>query len=120
MVRPLRLEPNTGTVIAPKPALLRLFWWNLQPFAFPDAFDPLVVHMPAGQVEQTRDHSIPVASILAGEFDDVFGQLFFVRSAARNLTLRGTMLSQDTAGSAFRYAEALPHVIDAFASARRA
>ena len=120
MVRSFGAQTDARPVIEPKPSPLRLLWRNLQPFTFPDALDPLVIHMPAGLIEQTRDHAIPVAPVLAGKFDDVIGQSIFIRPATWNFALCRSMLSQDTTGSALRYAEDLPSVVYAPAPTRRA
>ena len=82
-----RPEPDTGSIIEPEPALLCLLRRDLEPFALPDPLHPLVVHMPARGVEQAGDHAIPVATVVAGELDDVFGQALFIRGAMRNLAL---------------------------------
>ena len=94
-----RPEPDTGSIIEPEPALLCLLRRDLEPLALPLAIvlgpmadngsplHPLVVHMPARGVEQPGDHAIPVATVVAGELDDVFGQALFIRGAMRNLAL---------------------------------
>ena len=82
-----RPEPDTGSIIEPEPALLCLLRRDLEPLALPDPLHPLVVHMPARGVEQPGDHAIPVATVVAGELDDVFGQALFIRGAMRNLAL---------------------------------
>ena len=51
-----------------------LLSWDLQPFTSPDALDPLVVHVPASVVQQTRQHAITVAAIFVGQFNDIIGQ----------------------------------------------
>ena len=75
MVRAFWPEADARPVIQPEPALLRLLLWNFKPFAPPDPFNPLVVHMPARVVEQPGDHAIPVAT---GKLDDVIGQVLFI------------------------------------------
>ena len=120
MVRPLRSEPDTGSVIEPEPALLRLLVRNLQPFAPPDPFHPLVIDMPARGVEQPCDHAIAVAPVLAGQLDDVIGQAVFVPASLWNLALGGAVLFQGAAGPALGDTEGLPHMVNAAAAARRA
>ena len=78
VVRAFRSEPDAGSIIQPKPALLCLFLWNFKPFAPPDPLNPLVVHMPARVVEQPADHAIPVSPIVAGKLDDVIRQALFI------------------------------------------
>ena len=96
--------------------MLLLLRWNLQPFTFPDALDPLVVHVPARLVEQSGHGAISVATVSSGQFDDVLSQALFVRLATGHLALRGAVLTQGAAGAALRYAERLSHVVDAFAA----
>ena len=99
MVAPFRSQPNTGAVIEPEAALLSLFLGDFQPFAPPDPFDPLVVHVPACVVQQARHHPIAVSPILTGQFDDIFGEALFVGSSLRNLTLGGAVLTENPAGA---------------------
>jgi hypothetical protein len=69
--------------------------------------------MPAGIVEQPGDHTIAVAPVLAGEFDDVVGQLLFIWFATWNLALSGAVLTKDTAGAALCDAKRLPDMVNA-------
>lgn len=110
-------ETDARAVVEPEPALLLLLRRDFQPFTSPNSLDPLVVHMPARVAQQTSDNSIAMSPMLAGEFDDIFGQLLLVGLAAWNLALRGAMLPENTAGSALRYAKGLPHLVNAPASA---
>ena len=120
MVGTFRSKPDTRSVVQPEPSFLLLFLWDFQPFTSPDALNPLVVHMPARVVQQTCHHPISVASVLIGQFDDIIGQTLLIDPALRNLTLRGSVLTQGAAGAAFGYAKLLPHMIDALATTRRA
>ena len=70
MVPPARPQSDTRPVIQPQPTSLGLLGGYLQPLASPDAFDTLVVHMPALCSQQRRDPSITVAAILARQTDD--------------------------------------------------
>jgi len=94
-----------------------LFGWDLQPLTLPDAFDPLVVHVPARLVEQRCDRSISIAAILTSQLDDILCQLLFIWPALGNLALGGTVLTQRAAGLALRDAEGLPHQVNALAPA---
>ena len=120
MVGTLRTEPNAGSVIQPETPSLLLFRWDLQPFALPDPFDTLEVHVPARVAQKTGDDPISVTPVLTSQDNDVLGQLLFVGSTVRNLALRGSMLTEDAAGPALRYAQALSHLINALAATRRA
>lgn len=66
VVGPLWPEPKARPVVQPKPTLLSLLLWDLQPFTSPDTLDPLVVHVPASVVQQTRHHAITISPILGG------------------------------------------------------
>ena len=96
VVRPLRAQPDAGTVIEPEPGPFRLLLGDpgsspgqaLEPFAPPDPLDPLVVHMPACVTEHGRDTAIPVSAVLAGQFDDVGGQPVLIVAAPWNLAAR--------------------------------
>ena len=120
MVRTFRLEAHARSIVQPEPSLLSLLLWDLQPFTSPDALDPLVVHMPASVVQQTRHHAITIAVIYVGQFNDIIAQPLFFSTALRNLSLCRTVLPQGAAGAALGYAKLLPHMVDAFAAARRA
>ncbi len=74
----------------------------------------------ASVVRHSGDHPIAVTPVGARQLDDVVGQPFLVGSAMRNLAPCGAMLAQGAAGAALGYAERLPHMVDAFAAARRA
>ena len=88
VVRPLRPQPDAGSVIEPKPALLRLFPWHLQPLAPPDPLDPLLVHGPARLVQERRDPAVAVAAVGRRQLDDVRRQLRLVVCRHRHPTLR--------------------------------
>jgi len=90
---------------------------DFQPFTLPDALDPLVVHAPAGLVQQRRDGSIPVTAIPASQLDDVFGQALFISTTIWNLALGGAMLAQSAAGPTLGDVKALSHKVDAPAPA---
>ena len=66
MVRPARPQTDAGPVVEPQSAFLGLLYRHLQPLPSPDAFDPLVVHVPTLSAEQRRDPAIAVAAILTG------------------------------------------------------
>ena len=101
MVGPLWPEPHTRAVIEPEPGLLALFGWDFQPFTLPDTHDPDVVHVPARLVEQPRHYATAIASILAGQLDDIFPQALFIGTTTWNLALGGAMLTKGAAGTAF-------------------
>ena len=92
-------------------------WRDFQPLTLPDAFNTLMVHMPARLVEQCGDRPIAVAAILTSQLDDVLCQPLFIWLALGNLALGGTVLTQCAASLALRDAEVLPHQVNAPAPA---
>ena len=120
MVRTFRLEAHARSILQPEPSLHSLLLWDLQPFTSPDALDPLVVHMSASVVQQTRHHAITIAGIYVGQFNDIIGQPLFFSTALRNISLYRTVLPQGAAGTTLRHVQLLPYMIDALATTRRA
>ena len=88
VVRPLGTQPDAGAVVQPQTVPLRLFLGHLQPLAPPQALDPLVVDLPAGDTQQGRDAPIAVAAILAGQLGHVRNQAILVGTAVRDATDR--------------------------------
>jgi hypothetical protein len=113
MVRVLWPETEAEPVVQPEPALPCLLLQDFQPFVPPYPFHPIVVHMPAGVVQQSGDHPIAVPPIQGGEREDVGGQRLFIGPPARRLPLGSAVPAQDAAGEAFQNAELLPDVINA-------
>jgi hypothetical protein len=64
--------------------------------------------------------STAMSPVGARQLDEVFRQPFLVRCAAGNLALCRSALPECAAGAALGYAERLPHMVDAHATARRA
>ena len=48
MIAVLWPQPHTGSVIQPEPPFLRLFHRYFQPLTSPQAFNALVIYLPAG------------------------------------------------------------------------
>ena len=132
MVWTFRLEAHARSIVQPEPSLLSLLLWDLQPFTSPLAIvlgpmadkgsplNPLVVHVPASVVQQTRHHAITIAAIFVGQFYDIIGQPLFISPALQNLSLGRTVLPQGAAGTTLRHVQLLPYMIDALATTRRA
>ena len=85
MVRALWPQTDTGPVIQPEAAFLRLLLRHFQPLPSPDPFDPLDVHRPALRPQHRRDPAIAIAAIPGGEPDDVGSQRRLVSAAPRLL-----------------------------------
>jgi hypothetical protein len=117
----LRTQTDARTISQPQPAALGLLGWNLQPLLSPDPLDTLVVDDPTRRCpHELRDLTIAVATVLAGEFDDVGGQPIFVVASLRRLALRRAMLSERRAGATLGDLEFAPDVLDNCTSARGA
>jgi hypothetical protein len=72
-----------------------------------------MIYVPAAVIQHACDHTIAVSSELFRQNVNVLGQPFFIRQAIWYLALLRTMLAECAADPALRYAEGLPHVIDA-------
>jgi len=83
---------------------------NLQPFAAPDAFDPILAHSPARFPQRRRDAAVAVAAILAGQSDDGPGQGIFVVTLCRLVALRAPWLIHQLARSPLTEAMLLPRM----------
>ena len=110
-------QTDARSVVQPEPCFLRLLLRDLQPLPSPDPFDALHVHRPTGIPKQGGDAAVAVASILAGERDDISGQRLFISPPARHFPLCGAMLPKHAASEALRHLELLPNVLDAGAAA---
>jgi len=77
----------------------------LQPFLALDTFHSLVVDLPAFHLQQDRNAPITIASILAGQCDDPFGEHLFVIGFLTLVTLGGARLFQCPADPTLRYLE---------------
>ena len=92
-------QPDARSVIEPEPAPLGLLAWNLQPFAQPDPFDPLVIDQPARVPQQRRNLAVAVAAVLPSKLDNIGGQPFFVFTAPRYPALCRAMLAERRAST---------------------
>ena len=92
------------------------FWfllWDFKPLLSPDPLYALMIYVPAAVVQHARDHAIAVSPELFRQFEDILSQPFFIRQTTWHFALRRTMLAACAADPALRYAEGLPHMIDA-------
>ena len=120
MVWSLGPQSHAGAVVQPKPALLGLFLWDFKPLPSPNPFYALMIYVPAAVIQHARDHTIAVSSELFRQRDNILGQSLFIRQATWHLALRRTMLAECAADPALRYAEGLPHMINAQTATGRA
>ena len=113
-------EPDAGAAGQPETTALRLLLGDLQPLASPDPLEPLVIDEPASPAQQLSDLAIAVATILAGQLDDVGRQPLFVVTALRNLALRRAMLAERRTGAALGDRQLAPNMLDAGTTTRGA
>ena len=78
MIGALWPEADAGPIIQPQPALLWLLLRYFKPLTPPDPLHTLMVHMPAGLVQQSCHTTIAVTAIGASQFNDVCCQAGFV------------------------------------------
>jgi hypothetical protein len=67
---------------------------NLQPFATPDALHPVLANLPALPLQQRRDSTIAVTSILRGKIGDGPGECIFVLALCQLLALRAAIFAR--------------------------
>ncbi len=113
-------ETNARAIVEPKPAFLRLFHGHFEPLTSPQALDTLVVHQPTCIPQQSRNPTIAVSTILAGQLDYVCNQTILVSSANGQTSLCGSMLPQDTTNPSFRHPDVTTDVVDASTTTRGA
>jgi hypothetical protein len=106
----LRPQPYALSVVEPQPPSRFLFLGNLQPFAAPDAFYPILAHSPARFPQRHRDAAIAVAAILAGQRDNGPGQCIFIVTLCRLVALCAAWLIHQLARSPLTDAMLLPRM----------
>src|ERR1700739_4549843 len=97
MVLVLRPEPHTRSIVEPQSTAWLLLLRYLQPFATPDAFDPVFAHPPARLLQHRRDPAVAVAPVLAGKFDHSPGECILVFARCRSVALRAAWLVHQSA-----------------------
>jgi hypothetical protein len=93
---------------------------HFEPLAAPDALHPLVIHQPPGTAQQSGDLAIAVAAVVAGQRDQIGGELRFVLSAPRPFALCRAMLAERPAGAALGDLQGQLDLIDTGTPARGA
>jgi hypothetical protein len=78
----------------------------------PDTLDPFAVHRPPRAAQQRRHSAIAIASVLLGQFDDIFGQRLLIISPARHDALRRSMLPEHAAYPPLGRRQQSPDMID--------
>src|SRR2546428_10155822 len=98
MLRPLRPQSHTRTVVQPQSSSRLLFSRHFPPFPPPDPLHPVLAHLPSCLLEQRRDPSIAIPAVLAGQRDDRSRQGILVPAQNRNVPLCSSPLPQQPAG----------------------
>src|SRR5688500_6115867 len=101
MVREFRLQPQTGPIVQPQATPFGLSGRHLQPFLAPDALHTFVVHLPTLVVQEGGDASVPVTSMLAGQFRHTQLQALFFGCLALLISLCRARLSTRPADASF-------------------
>ena len=96
MVAALWPQPYAGSVVQPETPLLRLCHWYFKPLSPPQAFNALVIDLPAGISQQSCDSTIPTSTILSDQFDHVCHKAIFIFAAPWSMSFHGSMLAKDT------------------------
>ena len=117
VVRPLRPQPDAGSVVQPEPTPLRLSCRRLQPLPPPDPLDPLGIRHPARLAQERGDPPVAVAAAGRRQRDDVCGQPLFVLGRAQDAALGRSRLARHPAGAALGDVERRAHLPDRFATA---
>jgi hypothetical protein len=109
-------EPDARPIVEPEPPTLRLSPRNLEPLPAPDAFDPLMVDLPAVSFQKGSDPTIPIATILGSYAHYRLSQGLVSLFPLRGEPLRGTELANDSAGSSLRDTQVCLQTSDASAA----
>tara|TARA_Y100000590_G_C15547998_1_gene949758 strand:+ start:397 stop:738 length:342 start_codon:yes stop_codon:yes gene_type:complete len=97
-----RFMTNTGAIIKPKTATLRLLLRHFETFLTPDPLNSLVVHAPTLLIKKSGYSSITIASILRCQFNYSFSERLIELSSLFLIALNGSMLPNDFAGTSLR------------------
>jgi hypothetical protein len=79
-----------------------LFHRHFKPLAPPEAFNSLVIHLPARISQQGCDPTLAIAAILMCQLNHVCDQAFFVSTPLGQATLYKSVLAQNAAIPSFR------------------
>jgi len=109
-------QPDARPFIQPQTALPGLLVWNLKPLTAPQSFHPLIIDLPTRVTQQGCNASIAIPTILPSQFDHVLDEPILIGATSGNMALRGTVLTKQATGPAFRNAKRVTHLIDAFAA----
>jgi len=123
MIRPLPGRASHGDVprgVQPQSPFLRLFHWHFKPLTSPQAFDTLVIHLPACISQQGSNPSIAISAVLAGQLNHVRDQALLVSTSLWHSPLCGSVLAQNTTNATLRNLHLAANRFDAGATSRRA
>ena len=78
MILAFRSQPNARSVVEPQTPPFSLFLRHLETFPAPNAFNPLVIHLPSFFVQDRCDPWRSIAPVQSGQFDDPLRQWCFI------------------------------------------
>src|ERR1700722_1025890 len=104
MVRVFRAQSYARSIVEPQPAARLLPRRNLQPFATPDTLDPVLATLPAFSLQQRRDATVAIASILSGKIGDGPGERVFILAPCQMVALGAAWLVHQPARPPFAHA----------------
>ena len=112
----LRTHADARTITQPEPATFRLLLRHFQTLPPPDTLDHRQADLPARMAEQRMDAPIAVPAIILRQRDDVGRQALLIGIVPWWMTLRRTMLTQNTAGPSLRYRQRTTDLLDCLAA----
>ncbi len=107
MIPVQRTKPHAGAIIEPEPPAFTLFLWYFESFLVPDPFDALVVDYPTIPLQEHRDATISIPSVLTRERTNIFPKCRFIIRNCGNTSLRRSWLAYDKAYTPFRIRQQL-------------
>ena len=102
MISVCRPKSNTGSVVKPQTTSFGLLLRDLEPLLTPDTFNTLVVDLPAFSSQKGCDATVTVTTILTSEPDNLLPEDLFTIPSYWSISLSGTGLTQNPAGSSLR------------------
>jgi hypothetical protein len=108
-----RPESDTGPIIEPQTTPLRLLLGNLQSLLTPDAFNTLVIHLPAFSPQKDCNSTITITPVCAGKPDNFSPEQRFIVCHNGTMSLGRSGLANHSTGTTLRYAKFAPQVFNA-------
>lgn len=113
-------QSNTGTIVQPQSASLRLLFGHFQSFPTPYPLDSLVIHSPTLISQHSRNHAIAISAVLGCKSYYSLSESFLIIGYLCFTPLRGTCLPQYPTGSPLGYFQFVANMLYSPATSRRA